>query len=66
MNELTHSDKHTFGDRMCLLFFETKKDPEPDEYKMVMINVRDETFTRPAKHADYWDEDPSILGGEHS
>lgn len=49
---------------MCLLFFQSKNDPEEDEYKLILVNVRDEFYTRPAQPARFWPEYPSIIGGQ--
>ena len=49
---------------MCLLFFQTKNDPSENEYKLVLLNVRDEFYTRPAHAARFWPENPSIIGGQ--
>lgn len=49
---------------MCLLFFETKEDPAPDEYQLVLANVRDEYYSRRTAVADFWEEEPSVIGGK--
>lgn len=33
-------------------------------FKLVIAANRDEFFHRPAKDADFWDEDKNIIGGE--
>lgn len=49
---------------MCLLFFQSKNNPSEDEYKLVLVNVRDEFYTRPAHPARFWPENPNIIGGQ--
>lgn len=48
---------------MCLLFFQLGSGNERDSYKLILVNVRDEFYTRPAKPAHFWAENDSILGG---
>jgi uncharacterized protein with NRDE domain len=49
---------------MCLLFFKSKENPSPSEYKLVLVNVRDEFYTRPSRPAEFWPENPDIIGGQ--
>lgn len=49
---------------MCLLFFESKDTDDPDEYKLVLANVRDEFYTRPTAPAEFWSDQPDVVGGE--
>lgn len=48
---------------MCLLFVYTNPDPGPDGYSLVLVNVRDEYFHRPARPADFWENASHIVGG---
>lgn len=50
---------------MCLLFFTINNEAvNEDEYKLILINVRDEFYTRPTQVASFWDTDPDIIGGK--
>ncbi|KAK7080908.1 Transport and Golgi organization protein 2 [Halocaridina rubra] len=46
---------------MCLLFVYINPSPKEGEYKLVLVNNRDETYSRPTKPAHFWDT--GILGG---
>lgn len=48
---------------MCLLFVYQNPEPKEGEYKIVLVNNRDETYTRPSKPAHFWDKHPNIIGG---
>jgi len=49
---------------MCLLFFKTASDVDDDEFRLVLVNVRDEYYARPTKLAGFWDNytSPQIIG----
>ena len=49
---------------MCLLFFALNPDPKPDGYKLVLVNVRDEFYARPAKPAHFWLDNETVVGGQ--
>ncbi|XP_071517443.1 transport and Golgi organization protein 2 homolog [Panulirus ornatus] len=46
---------------MCLLFVYINPSPKEGEYKIVLVNNRDETYIRPAKPAHMWD--CRVIGG---
>ncbi|XP_037801984.1 transport and Golgi organization 2 homolog [Penaeus monodon] len=46
---------------MCLLFVYINPDPKEGEYKVILVNNRDEFYSRPTKPAYFWDS--GILGG---
>jgi len=48
---------------MCVLFFAANPDATEEQYKLILINNRDEFFTRPTKVADFWESDRNIIGG---
>ena len=45
---------------MCLILFGHRTHPDFD---LVLAANRDEFFERPAAAADYWEQDPGVLGG---
>lgn len=45
---------------MCLILLSNNHHPI---YKLVVAANRDEFYQRPTQQADYWEEDPAILGG---
>jgi uncharacterized protein with NRDE domain len=45
---------------MCLIVFAHRAHPDFD---LVLAANRDEFFSRPTAHADYWQDDPNVLGG---
>lgn len=47
---------------MCILFLYINPKPKVGEYKIVIVNNRDEFYFRPTKPAHFWD-DGQILGG---
>ena len=51
---------------MCLLFFQIKENPRDNEFKLILVNVRDEALTRSASPADWWPDHPAVIGGESS
>ncbi|ROT62798.1 putative transport and Golgi organization protein 2-like isoform X2 [Penaeus vannamei] len=46
---------------MCLLFVYINSDPKEGDYKLILVNNRDENYNRPTKPARFWDS--GILGG---
>lgn len=46
---------------MCLLFLYINPRPRVGEYKVILVNNRDELYNRPTKPAHFWDD--KILGG---
>ncbi|XP_042223687.1 transport and Golgi organization 2 homolog isoform X2 [Homarus americanus] len=46
---------------MCLLFLYINPDPKKGEYKLVLVNNRDESYQRPTKKAHLWDS--NLYGG---
>ncbi|KAK4306574.1 hypothetical protein Pmani_021623 [Petrolisthes manimaculis] len=49
------------GTAMCLLFCYINPHPQIGQYKLVLVNNRDEQYTRPTKPAHFWDS--GILAG---
>ena len=49
---------------MCLLFFQIKNHAQQDAYKLILVSVRDEIYTRPTHPARFWTDNPSIIGGQ--
>lgn len=47
---------------MCILFLYINPKPKEGEYKIIIVNNRDELYNRPTKHAHFW-HDGQILGG---
>lgn len=45
---------------MCLIHFHYKDHPI---YQFILVANRDEFYNRPTKHADFWEDEPSILAG---
>ncbi|XP_077532780.1 transport and Golgi organization 2 homolog [Haemaphysalis longicornis] len=48
---------------MCLLFVYINPDPGEDGFSLVLVNARDEFFHRPSKPAEFWEDEPDIIGG---
>ncbi|XP_066918285.1 transport and Golgi organization 2 homolog [Clytia hemisphaerica] len=49
---------------MCIVFLWRRNASQPKgRIKFVLAGNRDEFFHRPAKDADYWDENSNVLGG---
>lgn len=48
---------------MCLLFVYINSDPKEGDYKLILVNNRDENYNRPTKPARFWDS--GILGGKY-
>lgn len=46
---------------MCLIFLSYKQNKE---YPLIVLANRDEFYNRPTQAADYWNENPNILGGK--
>jgi len=50
---------------MCLLFFQINRQAKEDEYKLILVNGRDEMYNRPAKPVSWWSPDtPDVIGGQ--
>ncbi|XP_069971575.1 LOW QUALITY PROTEIN: transport and Golgi organization protein 2 homolog [Penaeus vannamei] len=47
---------------MCLLFVYINPYPKEGDYKLILVNNRDENYNRPTKPARFWDS--GILGGK--
>ncbi len=47
---------------MCIIFLYINSNPSIGEYKIILVNNRDESYSRPTKLAHFW-EDGQILGG---
>lgn len=48
---------------MCLLFFIINNCPKSDEFKMILVNNRDELYSRPTEGAHPWGDDPLLVAG---
>ncbi|GFO43283.1 transport and Golgi organization 2 homolog [Plakobranchus ocellatus] len=48
---------------MCVVYFLQNDIVCPDGYQLVLVNNRDEHWTRPTKDADFWGPDLSCLSG---
>ncbi|GIY41881.1 transport and Golgi organization protein 2 [Caerostris extrusa] len=48
---------------MCLLAFYLNPDAGEHELYLVLVNVRDEFYTRPTQPAGFWEEHPHVIGG---
>ncbi|KAG0414089.1 hypothetical protein HPB47_008762, partial [Ixodes persulcatus] len=49
---------------MCLLYLFVNPQPKPDEYLLVLANVRDEFFGRPTSGCHVWERNPQLVGRE--
>uniref|UniRef100_A0A147BL27 Putative transport and golgi organization protein 2 n=1 Tax=Ixodes ricinus TaxID=34613 RepID=A0A147BL27_IXORI len=47
---------------MCLLYLFVNPQPKPDEYLLVLANVRDEFFGRPTSGCHVWERNPQLVG----
>lgn len=50
------------GPAMCLLYLFVNPKPKPDEYLLVLANVRDEFFGRPTSGCHIWERNPQLVG----
>ena len=53
---------------MCIVFLWRQKETgiqSVGKYKLILAANRDESFDRPAKHAQFWDDHPNVLAGNH-
>ena len=53
---------------MCIVFLWRRKHGSKlgaGKLKLVIAANRDEFFHRPAKDANFWDEDSNVIGGKH-
>ncbi|OQR70866.1 hypothetical protein BIW11_11351 [Tropilaelaps mercedesae] len=49
---------------MCVLIFYMNPDEtSPSGYKLILLSIRDELFTRPTAHAQFWKTDANVIGG---
>ena len=55
------SDKFAKNFPMCLILF--SYDNHPD-YKLVLMANRDEFYNRPTQRANWWEDQPDLLGGK--
>lgn len=49
---------------MCIIFIYNGCKDESCEYSLILVTNRDESFGRPSKSADFWEEDPNVIGGK--
>lgn len=49
---------------MCVLFLYVNDNPQPNKYRLIIANNRDEKFDRSTKPLDYWDSDKNCLSGQ--
>ena len=50
---------------MCLLFVYINPNPKTGEFKLILINNRDEFYSRPTKPAHLLGTNPEIIAGEY-
>jgi len=48
---------------MCIVFLYFDDDPGGDGYKLIIAANRDEYYKRPSKPAEFWEDNPNVLGG---
>lgn len=48
---------------MCILFLHTDNNPAPNKFRLILASNRDEYYQRPTRQANFWDEDPTVIGG---
>ncbi|XP_029653413.1 transport and Golgi organization 2 homolog [Octopus sinensis] len=48
---------------MCMLFFHFLADPSPDKYRLILANVRDESWDRLTLPLGFWKDNPQCIGG---
>ncbi|XP_005096191.2 transport and Golgi organization protein 2 homolog [Aplysia californica] len=48
---------------MCILYFCQSEIWQPDGYRLILANNRDEYWDRPTKEADFWAADKSCISG---
>lgn len=49
---------------MCVLFLFVNDNPQPDKYRLIIVNNRDENFDRPTKPLGYWEGNKNCLSGQ--
>jgi uncharacterized protein with NRDE domain len=49
---------------MCLLFLYINENAAENEYKLILIDIRDESFDRPTLPAHFWVVNKNIVGGQ--
>uniref|UniRef100_A0A0B7AB84 Transport and Golgi organization protein 2 homolog n=1 Tax=Arion vulgaris TaxID=1028688 RepID=A0A0B7AB84_9EUPU len=48
---------------MCILFFCQSEICQPDGYRLILANNRDEAWCRPTKEADFWGQQEECISG---
>ncbi|KAK3740811.1 hypothetical protein RRG08_042796 [Elysia crispata] len=48
---------------MCIVYFCQSEIPDPNSYQLVLVNNRDEEWTRPTKDADFWGPQMNCISG---
>ncbi|ESP01734.1 hypothetical protein LOTGIDRAFT_200139 [Lottia gigantea] len=48
---------------MCILFLYVNNEYQPDEFQLILVNNRDETWDRPTKLADFWSTNKDCISG---
>ncbi|RXG53243.1 hypothetical protein Avbf_05304 [Armadillidium vulgare] len=48
---------------MCLLFFYINRRANVNQYKLILVNNRDEFYSRPAEKSQIWGSNPRIVSG---
>ncbi|XP_022671440.1 transport and Golgi organization protein 2 homolog isoform X2 [Varroa jacobsoni] len=49
---------------MCvLIFYMNPGERSPSGYKLILLSIRDELFTRPTAHAQFWQKNQDVIGG---
>ena len=51
---------------MCILFTKTDSNPNPDQFYLILANVRDEYYWRPTQTLNFWEKElGNIIGGKN-
>lgn len=48
---------------MCMLFVRVCHNPQPGQYRLVLVNIRDEYLTRRSQPVHAWAHNRNIVGG---
>ena len=48
---------------MCIVYFCQCEIPDPNSYHLVLVNNRDEIWSRPTKDADFWGPQLDCISG---
>ena len=50
---------------MCILFFYLNEAAEEGKYRLILVNNRDEYYTRPTRPAAFWEDNTDCISGEY-